>query len=132
VSTSDDDDVAGAINEGDVKAFARMSFGKIVKPYLSPYVHRRGVLDADYGLRKIGNRFCIGNSHVTVDTNSDLYIRDKHFKGTRGLWELLTRKRVDNRIVNEDVLKQYEHLGFNQRSFGGLRTGWPHPHLQPT
>jgi hypothetical protein len=37
----------------------------------------------------------MGNSDVTVDTSSDLYIKDKQFKGTRGLWELLTRKRVD-------------------------------------
>jgi hypothetical protein len=48
----------------------------------------------------------MGNSDVTVDTNSDLFIKDKHFKGTRGLWELLTRKRVDNRLVSEDDLKQ--------------------------
>jgi len=57
VSTSDDDDVTGAIGEGDVKAFTRKSFGKIASPYISPYVHRRGVLDGEYGLRKIGNRF---------------------------------------------------------------------------
>jgi len=61
----------------------------------------------------------MGNSNVTVDTNSDRYIRDKHFKGTQGLWEL-TRKRVNNKLVSED-----EHLGFNRCSFGGLRTGCP-------
>jgi hypothetical protein len=52
----------------------------------------------------------MGNSDVSVDTNSDLYIKDKHFKGTRGLWELLTRKRVDNRLVSEDDLKQYKAI----------------------
>jgi len=56
VGTSDDDDVAGGISEGDVKIFARKSFGKIASPYLSPDVHRRGVLDAEYGLRKIAKR----------------------------------------------------------------------------
>jgi len=50
------------------------------------HVHKSGVFDAEYGLRKIGNLFYIGNSDVTVDTSRDLYIRDKHFKGTRGLW----------------------------------------------
>jgi len=34
VGTSEDDDVAGAISEGDVKAIARKSFGKIASPYL--------------------------------------------------------------------------------------------------
>jgi len=40
VGTSDDDDVASGISEGDVKAFARKSFGKIASPYLSPYIHQ--------------------------------------------------------------------------------------------
>jgi len=48
-----------------------------------------GVLDAEYGLRKVGDKFFIGNSDVTVDRYSDFHIRNKHFKGTRGLWELL-------------------------------------------
>jgi len=39
------------------QAFDRKFFGKIASPYLSPYVHRRGDLDAEYGLRRIGNRF---------------------------------------------------------------------------
>jgi hypothetical protein len=59
----------------------------MASPYLSPYIHKRGVLDSEYGWHKIGNRFFIGNSDVTMDTNGDLYIRDKHFKGTGGLWE---------------------------------------------
>jgi len=52
----------------------------------------------------------MGNTDVTVDTNTDLHIRDKHFKGTRGLWELLTRKSVDNRLVSKDDLKQYKGI----------------------
>jgi len=61
-------------------------------------------------LRKAGNKFFVGNSDATVGTNSDLYIRNKHFKGTRGLWELLTRKIVDTRVVSEDDLKQYKSI----------------------
>jgi len=48
----------------------------------------------------------MGNSDITVD--SDLYIRDKHFKGTRVLCELLTRKRVDNRLLDEEDLNQHQ------------------------
>jgi len=36
----------GAVSE-DVRKFARKSFGKIASPYLSPYVHKSGVLDAE-------------------------------------------------------------------------------------
>jgi hypothetical protein len=111
---SDDDDhddgQTGAISEGDVHAFARKSFGAIARPYLSPYVHKRGVFDTEYGLRKVGNKFFIGNSDVTVDTNSDLYIKEKHFRGTRGLRELLTRKRINNKLVDANDMKQYKSI----------------------
>jgi hypothetical protein len=83
----------GAVSEDVTRKFARKSFGAIASLYLSPHVHKSGVLDAEYGLRKVGDRFFIGKSDVTVDRYSDFHIRNKHFKGTRVLWELLTRKR---------------------------------------
>jgi hypothetical protein len=108
IAGTSDNDVAEGVSKGDVQAFARKSFGTIASPYLSPYVYRRGVLDVEYGIRKIGNRFLMGHSDVTVD--SDIQIRDQHFKGTRGLWELLTQKGVDNRLVSEEDLKQYKNI----------------------
>jgi hypothetical protein len=98
------------VGEEDVRKYARTSFGALASPYLSPFVHRRGVIDTEYCLRKDGEKFFIGNSGVTVDTNSDLYIKGKHFKGTRGLWELLTRKKVNKKLVSEDDLKQYKSI----------------------
>jgi len=53
----DDDGDTGAVREGDVQKFARKSFGEIASPYLSPYVHKSGVLDAEYCLRKVGDIF---------------------------------------------------------------------------
>jgi len=82
-----------AVSECESRKYARKSFGAIASPYLSSYVHKSGILDAEYGLRKVGDEFFIGNSDVTVDRYSDFYIRNKHFEGTRGLLELLTRKR---------------------------------------
>jgi hypothetical protein len=42
-----ENDVAGGVSEEDAKAYARKSFDKISSICLSPYVHRRGVLDAE-------------------------------------------------------------------------------------
>jgi hypothetical protein len=64
----------------------------------------------EYGLRKIGNSLFIGNSDVTVETNSDPYITHKHFRGTLGLWKLLNRKNLDKHPVSEDDLKQYRNI----------------------
>jgi len=83
----------GAVSEGEVHAFARKSFGEIFSPYLSPYVHKRGVLNAEYGLRKLGNQFFIGNSDATVNTNSNIYVKDKHFKGKRVSGNYSIKKR---------------------------------------
>jgi len=47
---------------------------------------------------------------VTVDRYSDFCIRNKHFKGTRGLWELLTRKKVGTNTVTESDLRQYKRI----------------------
>ena len=96
--------------EENVHKFARKSYGEVASPYLSPYVHKSGFLDAEYGLRKVGDKFFIGNSDVMVDVNSDLYIRGKHFRGTRGLWELLTRKNVNKKLVSENDLKRYKSI----------------------
>jgi len=100
----------GTVSEDVTRKFARKSFGAIASPYLSPHVHKSGVLDAEYGLRKVGDRFFIGNSDVTVDRYSDFYIRNKHFKGTRVLWELLTRKKVNTDIVSASDLRQYKRI----------------------
>jgi hypothetical protein len=48
---SDDVDVS----EEDVDTFAKKSFGAVTSPYLSQFVHKRGVLDIEYGLRKEGD-----------------------------------------------------------------------------
>jgi hypothetical protein len=63
--------------------FARKSLGTIASSYTSSFVHRRDVLDMEYDLRKIGNRIFMVNYNATLDTKSDHYIIDKHFKSTR-------------------------------------------------
>jgi len=47
---------------------------------------------------------------VLVDTDSDITINGKEFRGTKGLWELLTRKSVDRRKIPTDDLKNYKKL----------------------
>jgi hypothetical protein len=46
-ASDDDDDYVGVVSEGDVRTFARKTFGVIAIPYLSLCVHKRGVLDAE-------------------------------------------------------------------------------------
>ena len=73
-------------------------------PYLSN--RRRRHLDDWYRIRKDGDSFKIGDSRVLVDTDSDITIRAKEFRGTIGLWEMLTRKSVDRRKTTTDDLEK--------------------------
>ena len=75
----------------------RENVGLIASSYIVPYLYNRRYLDTQYGLRKDGDSLKIGDSTVLVDPDSDITIKRREFKGTTGLWELLTRKNVDRK-----------------------------------
>ena len=45
-----------------------------------------------------------------VDTNGDITIKIRAFKGSKGLWELLTRKEVNTEVITKDDLKAYKKI----------------------
>jgi len=75
-----------------------------------PYVYKRRFLDTQYGVRKEGDMFMIGDSPIVVDTVDDITIMDRVFKGSKGLWELLTRKKVNTEFITKDDLKSYKKI----------------------
>ena len=40
-------------------------------------------------------RFMVGDSTLSLVNGSDISLNGRHFKGTKGLWDLLTRNNVD-------------------------------------
>jgi len=54
--------------------------------------------------------FMIGDSPVLVDTSGDITINVRVFKGSKGLWELLTRKNVNTEVITKDDLKSYKKI----------------------
>jgi hypothetical protein len=109
-SDDDDDDDEIEVRKSDVQAYARKSYGDVASPYMEPFIHETGTLVVGYGLRKVGDKFYIGNSVVTVDKDINFHIQNKRFKGTRGLWELLTRKIVEKKLVTNKDLAQYKDI----------------------
>ena len=67
-------------------------------------------LDEQYGIRRDGNTLMIGNSNVIEDEKGDITIGEKRFRGTKGLWELMTRKIVNSDVITNIVLKAYKHI----------------------
>jgi len=52
----------------------------------------RGGFLTQYGIRKHGDIFKISDSAVLVDQDGDMTIKEMEFRGSEGLWELLTFK----------------------------------------
>ena len=91
VEDDDDDDeydVDDKFVEDEAWDYCSENVGPVASPYLMPYVHKRRYLDTQYGVRKDGDMFMIGDSPIVVDTVGDITIKDRVFKGSKGLWEL--------------------------------------------
>ena len=48
--------------------------------------------DTNFGIREEKGHHYIGGRHVIVKDNDIIFPNDERFKGTRGLWELITSK----------------------------------------
>jgi hypothetical protein len=90
---------------------ALICYGDLASPYLKPFISTQGhAAENHYGIRRAGGNFMIGDSIVTVDQGSNITIKGKHYKGTRGLWELLIRKDVNNKVITESDLQKYKSI----------------------
>jgi hypothetical protein len=52
----------------------------------------------------------INDSNVSIDDASDIYVKNRRFEGTEGLWELLTRKNPNLETVTEDIYKNHKSI----------------------
>jgi hypothetical protein len=70
--------------------YAVQDYGVVASAYVTPYFSGDRSVVTRCGLRREGSNFMIGDSKVIFTEDSDLTIKDRHFEGTPGLWELLT------------------------------------------
>ena len=104
---SDDDDY---FVEVGAREYGRENVGPVASPYLMPYDYKRRFLDTQYGVRMEGGMFMIGDSPIVVDTDGDITIKGRVFKGSKGLWELFTCKKVNTEFITKDDLKTYKKI----------------------
>ena len=101
------------------------SVGKIANTYLKKTPqHKR---DTTFGIRKEKGHHYIGNQHVIVDDNDIIIAKDgDRFKGTVGLWELITtREPVYFKKEDKD---EYERLMVKTNALHrGYDPSNPHP-----
>ena len=84
-ANEDDYDEDDNFVEDEVREYGRLNVGPVASPYLMHYVHKGRFLDTQYGVRKDGDMFMIGDSPIVGDTGGDITIKDRMFKGFKGL-----------------------------------------------
>ena len=76
----------------------------------SPYLDSVRFLDEHYGIRRVGDILMIGDAPFTVHGKGGLSIGVTRFKGTRGLWELLTCKIVNSNVIMKSDPNAYKRI----------------------
>jgi hypothetical protein len=61
-------------------------------------------LDKHYGIRRDGNTLMIGRNPITA------HEKGTRFKGTMGLWEILTRQNVNSDVITKRDLNVYKSI----------------------
>ena len=52
----------------------------------------------------------IGDSPIVIDSDGDITINERVFKGSTGLWELLMCKNVNTEFITKDDPKKYKKI----------------------
>lgn len=73
----------------------KLDFGLLASDYLGNYLSRSSMTDTTYGIRREANKFFIGNKEVEI-ASDDITVANKTYKGTKGLWQLLTLKEPED------------------------------------
>jgi len=127
---SDEGEASYVTGDTTIKALSEQQFGRVASPYIASYVLHAADLDIDYGMRRdVDGKFRISNSVVTINQDSNVIIQGVPYRGTKGLFELLTRKNVDMSVVTNRDMNWYGaileathgHLEDNDPS-GGIKT----------
>ena len=99
------------LGDATVKAFSEKQFGSVASPYIASYVFHGADVDKDYCMRRDADgTFRIGNSSIQIDRNSNMIVHGIPYKGTKGLFELLTRKKVDRSFTTARDMNSYRAI----------------------
>ena len=90
-----------------------MNVGEVASHYLKMYtsnnVSNKNQMDKSFGVKLKHGEFFIGREQITIN-NDDIIIGDKLFRGTTGLWELITKNEPDATLYNDEDYKNYREI----------------------
>ena len=92
-----------------IESVRTLVLGKIATKYLHQYAANKKAVDTTFGIYSKDGQFYIGTSPITIQDN-DVTVEDKSYKGTPGLWELLTMANPDKSMYGRDDLENYAQI----------------------
>ena len=67
-------------------------------------------LDKYFGMKRIDDKFYLGNSEVQIDADSNIYVSDTTYNVTPGLWSLVMLNAPKPDMYDENDLEAYKKL----------------------
>ena len=85
-----------------------INIGRIADKYLHTS-HGKSGDHSHYGLKDKNGQFYIGKDLIEIDGN-DLVIKGKRYRGTQGLWQLITMKEPEPGFPTKEDEKNYGEI----------------------
>ena len=98
-----------------------MNVGAVASHYLKMYtsnnISNKNRMDKTFGVQLKDGEFLIGKDQIMIN-NDDIIIGDKLFRGTIGLYELITKIEPDATIYNNEDYKNYREILIDTNAIG--------------
>ena len=90
----------------DVKT---LELGDLATKYLQQYASNKRSVDTTFGIYSNNGAFYVGDKPITIE-GDDVTVGTTTYKGTPGLWELLTMAKPDGSIFDSNDLEAYAEI----------------------
>src|SRR6218665_581936 len=95
--------------EDPVSDIRTLELGDLATKYVRQYASRKKETDKVFGIRSTDENFYIGEKPISI-AGDDITVGDKTYKGTPGLWELLTMARPNESIYDSNDHADYAEI----------------------
>ena len=86
-----------------------MELGDVATKYLHQYASDKRTVDTTFGIKSKNGQFYIGDTPISIQ-GDDVTVGNKTYRGTPGLWELLTMKQPDAAIYDDNDKTDYAEI----------------------
>ena len=86
-----------------------MHLGELATKFMKDYANKKDIVDKLFGIRSENGQLYIGTKPIIIN-GDDIVVDDTSYKGTPGLWELITMKDPNKTIYDNNDFKNYGEI----------------------